>query len=611
MASTLSLTSMSPPGSGENDLVASARAGDDRAFSELYARYQDRIRAFILSKVHDHGRAEDIAQDVFISALRRLRSSEQTIAFKPWIYEIAKNACIDEFRRNRRTPEVSLDADEELVSGRRSLIGIAPTPPAAVEGKMALDDLQGAFGGLSESHHKLLVMREFEGRSYTEIAASTGMSLPMVESALFRARRKLSEEYEELASGRRCEQVQGAIESGRMRSLRSMGIRERRQLTRHLAHCQPCRREARLAGVDDSLVKPRSIAARIAALLPFPLWRWPWGGGTGGSGSGATGTGGSAPGRSLLARTGAHHLSATQSLQTVAGAAGPTGSTVTLGQAAAAVAAIAIAGAGGGAATGLWGSKPAVRPSAVTRVASHSSPDGTAAAHRALMTAAAAAAVRAGHSAGTTRGAHARHSQGTTGLSHSSRHRGGTRVTGSKSAGAKPAGTAGAPVSTRTTGPTRTTATTTGARTTSGSPVTKATGPVSGAPSKVVSKVSGVTHTAGSTVNKVVQSTTGKVLQTTKKVVQGAGSVVQSTGKVLQGAGSVVQGTAGAVLPPKLTQTLGSVVPPLGSGSSGSPPASSATAGSPSAGSVIPPSVDATAKKVTGTVAKTVSGLLP
>ena len=100
-----------------------------------------------------------------MSALRRLRATHQEIAFKPWIYEIAKNACIDEHRRRRRTREVSLDADEELINGRRALRSLAPTPAAAVEGRQRLDDLRGAFGGLSESHHKLLVMRELEGRS--------------------------------------------------------------------------------------------------------------------------------------------------------------------------------------------------------------------------------------------------------------------------------------------------------------------------------------------------------------------------------------------------------------------------------------------------------------
>ena len=617
MGPTLSLTALSPPGS-EQTLVDAARAGSDQAFSELYARYQDRIRAFILAKVHDHGRAEDIAQEVFISALRRLRSSEQAIAFKPWIYEIAKNACIDEFRRNRRTSEVSLDADEELASGRRGLMAIAPTPPAAVESKLQLDDLQGAFGGLSENHHRLLVMREFEGRSYTEIAASTGMSLAMVESALFRARRKLSEEYDELASGRRCEQVQVAIESGRMRALRSIGIRERRQLTRHLAHCQPCRREARLAGVDEALVKPRSIAARIAALLPFPLWRWPWHGGSGGpggAGAGSRGTGGSTPGQSLIARTGGHHLSAAQSLQSVAGAAGPTGSSVTLGQAAAAVAAIAIAGAGGGAATGLFGSKHAVRPAAVHRLAAYSSSGAAATPHRSVIGVASTAVARASHhSAGAGSHRAGGFTRQATRVSHGTRHRAtgtkaarsvtpGTRTPGSTSG--TTAGTTKAPGTTGTSRTTRTRDSTKPAAT----PVTKVTAPVSRAPARVVSTVTGVTHRTVSTVGRVVQGV-GSVVHGVGSVVQGAGSVVQGAGSVVQGAGSVVRGTVGSVLPPAVSQTLSGVLPPSGSGTTSAGTPSSGSPAAPSSSTIVRP-VDATARKVVGTVAGTVSGILP
>ncbi|MGO9883552.1 MAG: RNA polymerase sigma factor, partial [Solirubrobacteraceae bacterium] len=150
----------------EPDLIEAARDGDDRAFEALYARYHDRIGAFIRGRVRDHGRAEDIGQEVFMSALRRLRASEQSISFKPWIYEIAKNACIDEFRRSQRGREVSLDAEEGLTGGPRALHAVAPTPPAALESKQRLADLRGAFGGLSENHHKLLVMRELEGLSY-------------------------------------------------------------------------------------------------------------------------------------------------------------------------------------------------------------------------------------------------------------------------------------------------------------------------------------------------------------------------------------------------------------------------------------------------------------
>src|SRR5947209_12998461 len=97
------------PACSEHELVAAVRRGDDRAFGELYSRYRPRIGSYILGMVGDHGRAEDIAQEVFISALRRMRENGRPISFKPWIYEIAKNACIDEFRRTRRTQEVPLD----------------------------------------------------------------------------------------------------------------------------------------------------------------------------------------------------------------------------------------------------------------------------------------------------------------------------------------------------------------------------------------------------------------------------------------------------------------------------------------------------------------------
>src|SRR5689334_14614158 len=109
--------------------------------------------------VHDHGRAEDITQDVFMSALRRMRATDTAIAFKPWIYEIAKNACIDAFRRSKRAEEVSYDAEEGLGGadyGR--LVSSSPTPDAAVDTRMSLEHLHGAFCGLPELHHDILVM---------------------------------------------------------------------------------------------------------------------------------------------------------------------------------------------------------------------------------------------------------------------------------------------------------------------------------------------------------------------------------------------------------------------------------------------------------------------
>ena len=79
------------------------------AFEELFRRYRPRVYAFVRRRVRDDGRAEDLTQDAFLSALRRLRETDSQVSFRPWIYEIARNATIDHFRRSARTDEVSVD----------------------------------------------------------------------------------------------------------------------------------------------------------------------------------------------------------------------------------------------------------------------------------------------------------------------------------------------------------------------------------------------------------------------------------------------------------------------------------------------------------------------
>jgi RNA polymerase sigma factor (sigma-70 family) len=197
-----------------------------------------------------------------------MRATDTAIAFKPWVYEIAKNACIDAFRRSKRAEEISYDADDG--TERLHLVSKGPTPEAAVDARMSLDHLRGAFGGLSEAHHQILVMRELEGLSYRQIGERLGMSRPSVESTLFRARRRLSEEYEELVSGERCRRIQAIIAGsagGRA------GARDERKMARHVSYCQPCRRAAFAAGFDaDSLVPRRTVREKIAALLPLPAF---------------------------------------------------------------------------------------------------------------------------------------------------------------------------------------------------------------------------------------------------------------------------------------------------------------------------------------------------
>ncbi len=212
----------------------------------------------------DADRAEDITQEVFISALRRLRDTERPIAFKPWIYQIAKNACIDELRRTRRNLEVPLElSNGNGPTGESDLLSRDPGPDIAIESKQQLEDLRGAFRGVSDLHHRSWFSASSRVSPTSEIGERLGMSRPVVESTLFRARRRLAEEYEELISGRRCERTRALIDGWQGQTLRRLGIRERRRLARHLAHCQHCRRHAMLARSAGTL--PIAVGGSLAA----------------------------------------------------------------------------------------------------------------------------------------------------------------------------------------------------------------------------------------------------------------------------------------------------------------------------------------------------------
>src|ERR1700716_2263918 len=253
----------------DGQLVAATRRGDDAAFEQLYERYRGPISGYVQRMCKDHARAEDITQEVFMSALRRMRDTDRPTALKPWLYEIARNACIDQFRRSQRGEEISYDTADGLAgSDHVRLVTRDASPDDAFDTKERLDHLCGAFGGLSETHHKILVLRELEGLSYREIGEQLGMSRPAVESTLFRARRRLTEEYDELVTGRRCARVQSII-AGAAEGM--LGVRDRRRLARHLSYCQSCRRHARMLGVDAP--SRSSIGAKVGAVLPLPFVR--------------------------------------------------------------------------------------------------------------------------------------------------------------------------------------------------------------------------------------------------------------------------------------------------------------------------------------------------
>ena len=262
-------TVLPQPATSDAELVDGVRSGDEAAFEELYRRYNRRIASFARGIVRDEARAEDVAQEAFLSALRRLRTTDAEIAFKPWIYEIARNAAIDSYRRTTRTEEVPMDSEDLLRPSDRWRLAGTAVPDSAFVAKERLEHLQGALDELSETHHRALVMRELEGLSYREIGERLELTRSAVESTLFRARRRLEREYEELDTGRRCEAM------GMVIARLSNGVsseREKRRLARHAVRCGACRKRARELGVEPLPAGRRSLVARAAALLPLPAF---------------------------------------------------------------------------------------------------------------------------------------------------------------------------------------------------------------------------------------------------------------------------------------------------------------------------------------------------
>ena len=323
----------------DEQLVARAQEGSSEAFAVLFRRYRPAITRYAGRMLGDDGRAEDVVQEVFLSALRGIDGLDRPAGFKPWLYRIAHNACVDHMRRNRRAEEVSMDTSVLPAAEEIRLFRQAPSTHAALSQKEDFRNLREAFRGLPPSQSEVLVMRELEGLSYDEIAARMGITRASVESMLFRARQGLRDEYGEIATGARCERMRPVM--GRM--VEGLGgLRDRRALARHVRNCGSCRRDAYAMGLGGSALEApakgvRGRLSRVASLLPLPWLIHRRGDDPSAASSAAGGGGGSL---TAQAHTAIAQLSSTMTVSADHAATG-------IQKAVAVVAAVAVVGGGG------------------------------------------------------------------------------------------------------------------------------------------------------------------------------------------------------------------------------------------------------------------------
>ena len=172
----------------DENCIARAQQGDATAFSELVARYQERIYGFLVRLTRSQDDALELTQETFLSAYTALARWRPDAHFTTWLFQIARNQAFDLLRRRKLVDFVALGGDQDL-----NIADPAPTPDRALETVQRLRELERALGRLPAEHREILLLREIEEMSYEDIAKVLDISLGTVKSRIARARAGLLE----------------------------------------------------------------------------------------------------------------------------------------------------------------------------------------------------------------------------------------------------------------------------------------------------------------------------------------------------------------------------------------------------------------------------------
>jgi len=174
--------------------VSRLKANEDAAYDELVRTYSGPIYHVAYRMTGDAAEASDAVQDIFLKVFRNIGGFKGEAALKTWIFKIAFSEILNRLRwwkRRHRYATLSLD---ESPNGNTPGDGVAdagPTPEEVLQAKEREDAIQQALRRLSHEHRSIIVLRDIEGFSYTEIADVLGISMGTVKSRLARARADL------------------------------------------------------------------------------------------------------------------------------------------------------------------------------------------------------------------------------------------------------------------------------------------------------------------------------------------------------------------------------------------------------------------------------------
>lgn len=169
------------PDTADAELLALYVAGETNAFDEIVDRYERRVYAVALRMCGDPEDARDVSQDVFVSAMRSLRSFREEAQLSTWFHRVTVNASLDLLRRRKRRQTSPIEEAHDHPAE-------VPGPEDAAIGAARAAQVHRALRALSDEHRAVLVLHDLQDLDYAAVATALDIPLGTVKSRIHRAR---------------------------------------------------------------------------------------------------------------------------------------------------------------------------------------------------------------------------------------------------------------------------------------------------------------------------------------------------------------------------------------------------------------------------------------
>ena len=181
----------------DEQLISLVQRGDERAFNEIANRYRDKLLNFINGYINEPSISENLVQDTLLKVYINAKKYKEIALFSTWIYTIAKNCALTEYRKIKRRKTFSfsqlssqeLDFSIDRVQSEDNLDISAD--------RETYNAIRKAISSLPQEFREIIILKDIQEHSYDEISIITGLALGTVKSRINRARAKLRDTIEQ------------------------------------------------------------------------------------------------------------------------------------------------------------------------------------------------------------------------------------------------------------------------------------------------------------------------------------------------------------------------------------------------------------------------------